>query len=427
VSLDDSYDDIYKSIRSRPDLVVPLDYTSDTTPIGASAAALLLHKGRSTMAEKSEVIRAALMAGADRFTPCECKNFLGDYRADTVNQTENGLDVRFGSGQLNIYNSYQIIAAGEQNPGEIGGSGYDYNPGFGGAQSSSDLAVYSLTADAQHTWLSACLSWHLDINGGTSGYFNGFATLYDLDLELFDNTLSQVVASSASQLTNTENLWVPLSAGHAYEIRVKRGVGQAVPFLWDYGIAWHMVSDLEGDGDGDGMPDSWEMSKALDSSNPLDALSDPDSDQLTNLEEYCRGTNPNLADTDTDGINDGPEFEIWDDSCIDTDEDGCANLVDQDSDGDGANDGPEKNFWGEQWDDDPDGDGIFNLLDPDADNDGFFDGIEISAGSDPKDPASVPHATPVPASRASLLTCSGLILLFLGLSSQRRRSVSFHS
>jgi hypothetical protein len=188
-----------------------------------------------------------------------------------------------------------------------------------------------------------------------------------------------------------------------------------------------MVSDLEGDGDGDGMPDSWEMSKALDSSNPLDALSDPDSDQLTNLEEYCRGTNPNLADTDTDGINDGPEFEIWDDSCIDTDEDGCANLVDQDSDGDGANDGPEKNFWGEQWDDDPDGDGIFNLLDPDADNDGFFDGIEISAGSDPKDPASVPHATPVPASRASLLTCSGLILLFLGLSSQRRRSVSFHS
>lgn len=62
------------------------------------------------------------------------------------------------------------------------------------------------------------------------------------------------------------------------------------------------------DADGDGMPDSWELANGLNLNDPLDAALDPDSDGLTNLQEYQHGTNPRVADTDGDGFLDG--FEV---------------------------------------------------------------------------------------------------------------------
>ena len=116
-------DDTYTSGRVRPDIVAPASYTSTATPIVASAAALLVDTGHSNPglstdpdttyttnrngdtiynAERSEVIKAALMAGADRYTNNDIEANITDYRSDTENQTENGLDIRFGAGQVNI-------------------------------------------------------------------------------------------------------------------------------------------------------------------------------------------------------------------------------------------------------------------------------------------------------------------------------------
>ena len=64
------------------------------------------------------------------------------------------------------------------------------------------------------------------------------------------------------------------------------------------------------DSDGDGMPDGWEVQYGLSPTNStgLDgAAGHRDSDTLTNLEEYFAGTNPNVADTDGDGIDDDVE------------------------------------------------------------------------------------------------------------------------
>ncbi|MES2440004.1 MAG: hypothetical protein V4584_13090 [Verrucomicrobiota bacterium] len=61
------------------------------------------------------------------------------------------------------------------------------------------------------------------------------------------------------------------------------------------------------DFDADGMPDDWELLYGLDPENSGDAATSLDTDGLSNLQEFQRGTNPTLADTDGDGIDDDDE------------------------------------------------------------------------------------------------------------------------
>ncbi|MCA1807448.1 MAG: thrombospondin type 3 repeat-containing protein, partial [Actinobacteria bacterium] len=166
---------------------------------------------------------------------------ITDYRVDVANQTSNGLDKRFGAGQVNVYNSYHILAGGEQNSVEDGGTtiantGFDYDPAFGGLNSSNATATYSFTTGAiGGQKLKAALVWNLDALTTSTD------NLYDLDLELIDVTAGNVVvASSSSTIDNTENIWFDLAIDHAYQLKVIRGSGQAA-FEWDYALAWQLV------------------------------------------------------------------------------------------------------------------------------------------------------------------------------------------
>jgi len=269
-------DGIYTANRTRPDIVAPAGATSTATPMAASATALLVETGHSTPglstdlvststtnrngdviynAERSEVVKAALMAGATRTTSNITGANITDYRADVANQTDNGLDSRFGAGQLNIFNSYHIIAAGEQNSiddaasteGLIENSGFDYDPSFGGDNGSNSEASYFFSTDIDPVQLVASLVWNIDIDSGSSGNFNGAATLFDLDLFLYDTMGSanendwQVLGSSESLWENTENLWMMLDSNRDYAIQVAPGSGQAA-FEWDYALAWQVTS-----------------------------------------------------------------------------------------------------------------------------------------------------------------------------------------
>jgi len=101
-------------------------------------------------------------------------------------------------------------------------------------------------------------------------------------------------------------------------------------------------------------------------------LGAPPDDYFTDEDEDAAGPQPTLGEV---GSCAGPH-------CVDTDGDGILDPVevitfgtdpnDADSDDDGVPDGDEPSL-GE----DSDGDGLINALDPDSDNDGLFDGTEL--------------------------------------------------
>lgn len=344
-------DAIYVTGRPAIHLVSPQPTTSRAAPDIASAAVLMVDAAHSNPAwsdgstsnrvgavvynaERSETIKAALMAGASRFTnnTSSAAN-VENYRVATANQTDNGLDWRYGAGQLNINNSYAILAAGEQASIQEGGSatlsytGFDYVPRFGGRRGSDTVAEYNLGTATGNQFFAASLVWNLDVDGGTSSFFNSTAVLRNLNLYLVDTTAGAdtVVASSLSSIDNTENIWFELLAGRDYQVRVE-SVG--ANFEWDYSLAWQAVDFI--DTDGDGLFDHLD-SDALDPCVPAVFVGacnvDSDNDGLTNFDEG------EFTDSDGDGILDYLESNI-----IDSDADGIfdhleSNILDNDGDG----------------------------------------------------------------------------------------------
>lgn len=258
-----SGDSLYGAGRTVPTLVAPLGTTSAATPVVAAATALLVEHGHQSglalsdgsttiagvgtvyNAERSETIKAILMAGADRETANTSTTAdIADYRS-AGHETANGLDSRYGAGQVNIANSYHILAGGEQNSVQNGGSdiasrGFDYAGAFGGLNGSTRTGSYFFNATDDVT-LFASLVWNLDVPNDATILIPGSeqtGRLYNLDLLLFDVTNNQLVASSTSLLDNTENLYFNLLLGNRYEMRVT--TNESTNFSWDYALAWRM-------------------------------------------------------------------------------------------------------------------------------------------------------------------------------------------
>lgn len=261
-------DGVYTSGRVAPNLVAPgLNVlntgttTSLATPMVSAVGALLLETAQDGSlsngsivnrtraiyhAETSEVIKAVLMAGADRTVD----NLIGADLTDYAIDTSNNLDLDYGAGQVNVYHSYNILAAGEhdsdQDSGDsadIGTLGWDYDDSFGG-ESSNDRGSYFFTAANTGDVIQATLAWNIAVSGFSSAAAN--TTLHDLNLMLVDVTNNQVLtalgASSLSSDQNTENIYFDgLVAGNRYEIRVEAASGQPT-FDWDYGLAWRIDS-----------------------------------------------------------------------------------------------------------------------------------------------------------------------------------------
>jgi hypothetical protein len=248
--------------RVRPHLVAPANQTSFAAPLVASTAALLTDLGRDrpglsndtqlssagrsnrtiNNAETSEVIRAALMAGANRQAITDLNNGF------TYNATSSsGLDPRFGAGQLDVYQSYHIALGGEQDAFERGNSdgiklyGFDYEASFAANQT----RTYRFSVDEVTRQFAASLAWNVDIDlepVGLGGILvDPNVEVRDLNLTL--RTLSgDTIASSSGLGDVTENLYVPILPKGDYEIVVSgANFIPSNPWSIEYGLAWRFA------------------------------------------------------------------------------------------------------------------------------------------------------------------------------------------
>ena len=188
--------------------------------------------------------------------------------------------------------------------------------------------------------------------------------------------------------------------------------------LYEY---WNGTNPTNGDTDGDGMPDGWEVHWGFQPLNSSDSSDDPDNDSLINLYEFdnsrvegfdenvysadnITGSNPLLKDTDADLIQDGEE-------CVSGVDGYVTDPSNPDSDGDGMPDGWEllhgldpfdssdgdldldddgwdfdRNGTIEQWEKFTNYEEYLNGTDPnnnDTDGDGMIDGWEGYYGLNP--------------------------------------------
>jgi hypothetical protein len=243
---------IYTGGRSAIMLVAPATATSFAAPEVAGVAATLIGAAHSSPAlshssyvsprtgatlysgETSEVVKAMLMAGADRKS-------LTNYAVDT----SNGLSSVYGAGQVNIYNSYRILRAGEQESSEQGNtrsihrSGFDYQPAF----TDQSAATYYFTGDLARRGIQATLAVNAKVGNPTATDPSiAAATLKNLSLSLYDLASPLApVAQVGSGVDSTQTLsYYSLVRNHKYLLKVTPAAGQG-SFTQDYGLAWRFT------------------------------------------------------------------------------------------------------------------------------------------------------------------------------------------
>jgi hypothetical protein len=209
--------------RSKPELVAPADETSYATPMVSSAAAML-GQGAPANATQSVTMKAILMAGATK------SQFPSWSRSLT-----HPLDAVYGAGQLNVYNSWHILAAGQQaasTSAAVRPLGWDWNATTSGSQ----LYFFDIAAGDSSSALSVILTWNRTISGPFPSASSNLATL---TLNLYSAsgfTVGALVDSSASTVDNVQHVYEPTLAPSRYAIEV---IGNQPGVT--YGLAWYSL------------------------------------------------------------------------------------------------------------------------------------------------------------------------------------------
>ncbi len=235
--------------RAKPDITAPSGATSFSTPQVAGAAALLLQAGLrgdggpdTNSASDSRTIKAVLLNGAVK-------------PADWTNTTTSPLDPRYGAGVLNVFNSYQQLAGGEQGytlfssvptnsphppvvaPGGVGQlSGWDFDTI--NSDTNSDgvnhyfFDVTNNDGGAAFT-ATATLVWNRK---------NGQNAINNLDLFLYDAGTGKLIASSTSPVDNVEQLFVVQLPPGRYDLQVLKHGGATVTTAETYALAFEFFN-----------------------------------------------------------------------------------------------------------------------------------------------------------------------------------------
>ena len=213
--------------RTKPEIVSPFSLTSYATPSVASAAALLRQNAPAN-ARRPVTMKAILMAGATK------AEFPGWSRTTT-----QPIDTIHGAGQLNVYNSHHILAAGQQAASasvSVRPRGWDLNTTTAGGR----RYFFDIPAGNTAPRLSVLLTWNRVIADGPGvGWGNPTSDLADLSLRLHTATgftVGTLVDASLSTVDNVEHIYRPTLAPGRYAIEVTSPTAGV-----EYGLAWYSV------------------------------------------------------------------------------------------------------------------------------------------------------------------------------------------
>ncbi len=214
--------------RQKPEIVVPQSLTSWATASVSSAGSLLIAKARDMGNANGElpiVTKSILMAGASK-----------EGVTSWSNSPTRPLDDTFGAGELNIFHSYRILAAGEQSSGAVDLRGWAKQSVNSGSVQTFQITVPDYSGEAS---LSANLTWERNVVSTISGpffsrnYSYAYETLENLNLTLKDSS-NTIVASSNSAVDNNEHIWSQNLSPGTYTLEVS-SLGN---INTDYCLAW---------------------------------------------------------------------------------------------------------------------------------------------------------------------------------------------
>ncbi|MGB8168094.1 MAG: hypothetical protein WCF18_11425 [Chthoniobacteraceae bacterium] len=225
--------------RIKPDIVCqpPENLTSFATPVIAAAGALLVQKAMSATAlnsaANSEALKALLMAGAT-------KSQIPSWNRP-ANSTQP-MDLHYGAGQLNVFNSYHILVAGRQaasNSVPVKARGWDFTDV---ASTTTRAYFFDIAAGDTSPGFSAVLTWNRAIADTVSGPLWGSpsSTLRNLFLKLYAAsgfTRGTLIDSSVSTIDNVQLLYQPNLPPGRYALEVSSTSTAAT----EYGLAWYSL------------------------------------------------------------------------------------------------------------------------------------------------------------------------------------------
>ncbi|NNM28970.1 MAG: hypothetical protein HKO57_05575, partial [Akkermansiaceae bacterium] len=205
--------------RIKPEIVVEHDLTSWSTAAASSMAAAL-HSAAPAAAQRSEVMKAIIMAGATK-----------EEVASWDKTASRPLDDVYGAGLMNVFHSYRILVAGNQAPGVVPRRGWDLL-----SLGSLGSATYTFTIDpsAEEGEFSLMATWnrtltYADPPGPRPGAYNP-DLLPNVDLQFHDG--ATIIQESSSPVDNVEHIYFPSLPPGTYTLTVNTDLPAEVGIAW---------------------------------------------------------------------------------------------------------------------------------------------------------------------------------------------------
>lgn len=218
--------------RQKPEIVAPLDFTSFSTALVSSAGALLRQAANSQgpTAARPETLKAVLLAGATK------EEFPGWTRTPAA-----PLDPVFGAGELNVANSWFILA-GRGQTANLATARPDAAWSRVTLNTTTTTADYLLNIPLGFTGetLSAVAAWNRIVTKSSPTYNMAVLANYNLSLARVPVTGSPVVLEeSLSTLENVEHVYRRNLPSGTYRLRLSLASGSNVNV--PAALAWRLT------------------------------------------------------------------------------------------------------------------------------------------------------------------------------------------